>query len=166
MTETISRWNVGEKFTEALTEAASSREVIKAAMTPVGKAMEEAFSALCDDIIDRMPDALSDELRYRTDKIIEALLAGDEKLLGSFMAAGGHREPHVDWDGTFRSGYWVEVRRRIVETNERIADLTAERDAIAAQLKAKTADLGRLRGELAETSEALHWAKVRLGDAS
>jgi hypothetical protein len=122
---------------------------------------------LCDDIMDRMPDVLNDEVRCRTDKIIEALLQGDSRLLGSFMAAGGHRAPSIEWNGSFRSGYWVEVRRKITEANEailrdeRIADITAERNALSAELAQVRAAMAQMRGDLAEAKEALHWANVR-----
>lgn len=167
MSEEISRWSVGEKFHEALMDAATAEGVVTAALDPLRKAMDEVFVALCDNVADRIADALNDEVRGRVDRIIEAMLQGDAKLLGSFMAAGGHRKPNVEWNGTFRSGYWVEVRRKIVEANEsllrdeRIADITVERDALSAELEKKSADAGRLRGELAEAKEALHWANVR-----
>lgn len=172
MNEQITRWSVGEKFTEALTEAVEKRETVEKIMKPVGDAMEEAFASLCDEIRDRMADVLNDEVRARVDKIIDALLTGDERLLGTYIAVGGYREPNVGWDGSFRSGYWVEVRRKITEANERIltservADLTAERDALAEKLKEKASEAGRLRGELAEVKEALHWANVRLERAT
>lgn len=162
----ISRWSLGEAFTEALQDAASEAAVA-AAMTPVESAISGLFDGLRTEIMDRMPEAINDEVRYRTDKIIEALLQGDEKLLGSFMAAGGYRAPGIEWDGRFRSGYWVEVRRKITEANEailrdeRVADITAERNALAAELVDAKAALGRMRGELAEAKDALHWATVR-----
>lgn len=168
-TEEISRWSVGEAFTEALMDAANAEATVTTAMEPVRRAMDEFYVSLCDEVRDRMADALNDEVRARTDKIIEALLQGDERLLGSFMAAGGYREPNIGWDGTFRSGYWVDVRRKIVEANEailrneRIADLTAERDALSEELKKVRIDLAQKRGELAETKEALNWANVRAG---
>jgi hypothetical protein len=168
MSKEITRWNVGEAFHEALMGAASASDsIVATAMEPVRNALDEMFSALCDDIMDRMPDVLNDEVRHRTDKIIEALLQGDSRLLGSFMAAGGHRAPSIEWNGRFRSGYWVEVRRKITEANEailrdeRISDVTAERDALIAELGKARAELLRTRGDLAEAKESLHWATVR-----
>lgn len=168
----ITRWNVGKQFEEALFEAAQSEDMISAAMKPVKAALDDLWDGFRSDIMDRLPGAISDEIRYRTDKIIEALLHGDEKLLGSYIAAGGYRQPDIGWDGRLRSGYWVDVRRKIVEANERvlederIADLTAERDALVAELVEAREALACTRTELAEAKDSLHWANVRIAALS
>lgn len=159
MSEEITRWGLGEKFTDALQEAFASEEVLGAAMKPLRDAADQVWDSLSADIADRMAGEISDEVRRRADAIVEALLRGDEALLRSFMAAYGHRNPDIAWDGTFRPGFWVKVRREIAEANERllreqlVLDLTAERDALGAELVGARGQIRKLQQEIEEVRE-------------